>query len=304
MKDKYLLIISAFIAVAIWIYVFASENREISIQVPINLIETREGTMATVSPREVSVRVKGPRSLIYNAIDSNTAIDMNVSERPVEISTIRLSPNDIRITGVEIMEITPSQLELTVRDTQTATIRFQPLILGQPKRGYRVAATKVIPETAEVEGFAEYLEMINTIQTKNINIEGIEQSTTYSAEPAEYNGVKTITPDNVSIVVEIMENIQEQRFMTRVVCADGTGTRALESSLPLVEVTVRGRIDILDAIETSNRLVETNCGTLDSPIDTHLTGSRHIILPLLFDDYEIIRIHPNSVEDAEAAFGL
>jgi YbbR domain-containing protein len=299
-KDKYLIIISIFIAIAIWLYVFASENRESTVIVPVNLVEIPEGTMASVFPREVSVRVRGPRSLIYNAEGANISIDINMSEQPIGTNILRLSPNDMRIPGVEIVEIVPARVELTLQETATVTLKLQPQLLGQPKRGYRVLNTKLTPEEAIVEGMPDFIGQIKAVNTKNINIDGIKETTTYSIEPEDYNGIKSIQPELVSVVVEIGENIVERSYVTHVTCADGTGTRADEERMIAVEVTVRGRIDLLESIQANTRLAEANCNILhDEEMLARLAANTPIklqVTPRKVNGYEVIRIQPNVVE--------
>lgn len=291
MSDKTLLIISAFIAVAIWLYVFSSENREAVVQIPVQVLETRDNTMASALPKEVSVRVKGPRSMIYSAMASNTTIDINVSEHPLETSVIRLSPNDVRISGVEIIEITPSRIEVSVQSTKKAKVKFQPLMLGQPKKGYKVSSVSITPGTADVEGLPEYVSQLTAIQTKNINIEGIDKTTEYITDPSEYNGIKSIEPRELTIQVEIIENIIEQRIMSRVSCMANTGSRAMEELLPMVEVTAKGRSDILEEINGNARMVEVNCSSLSAV-------GIHQLIPTakIYENYEIIKIEPTIIE--------
>lgn len=288
MNDKFLIVVSIIIALGVWLHVYSNENSEGTFELPVNIMEERDGTIAFAEPNEVTIRVTGPQTLILKAMSSNVAIDLNVSDRPVESTVVRISPSDIKIPGVEVVDVTPSRIFLDIRPTVKQELIVRPSILGLPAEGYKVASVVCTPEKVVLEGLKETLNIMKNIQTKNINVASLKETKEFDTQTVDYNGIKNTVRVSVRVVIE-EDIITKDIFDTKIVCMEGAEFGSIEAGLPPVDVTLEGRRDILNSLSPSTVFVEADCTAIS------LQG-KSILTARSFENFSVIAVTPDQVD--------
>jgi YbbR domain-containing protein len=113
-------LLSLLLAVIIWTAVGGDVATEILIPVPVEFRNVPAGVHYEAEPSRVQLRVRGPRWMVREAL----ATDFSV---PVDLSTITAGEQIVPLrretvsapASVEVMEITPPQLKLTVKASGT-----------------------------------------------------------------------------------------------------------------------------------------------------------------------------------------
>lgn len=287
MKNKLLFIISLFVAVSLWFYVYMSENREMNLTIPVNVINMQDNTMASVYPKEVAVKVRGPQGLLSTNLDY-LKLDINAAGMPEGTTVMTFTPKDITNPGIEVLELNPARFELTIEPTVTTEVPVNPFIVGEPARGFKVASVSVVPAAVVVEGRQADVYNLKYVQTKYTSIAGLNHSKTFAPEILNYEKFKGITPEVVKLTVEIEENIENQIFtQVPVNCIQK------DFKLPVkeyVSVAVRGRADYLDSLNKEYLIYADCSGIKESGV--YLLN----VYPTELDKITIEEIIPDMIE--------
>jgi YbbR domain-containing protein len=207
MNDKVLLLISIFISISLWLYVYSGENREIVIKVPVELIGVQDGAFAWYEPQEVSARVSGPQALLaqIGGDEGSTPLRINIGDMPIGATVIRLSNHDLELAGVEVLELNPARINIDIEKTLTKNLEVYPMILDEPADGYKIESVTVTPSLVMVEGAETDMALLDSVQTRHIDVTGRSEPFIVTTEFLEYDGVKAISPNTVEVKINIIK---------------------------------------------------------------------------------------------------
>lgn len=146
-----------------------------NIPADMELVEKPEAT--------VDVTIRAPNRLINEITSANVYVKLNLEkatifqqEYPLHETMISLPP------GAEVVRITPNKVKLKLEKTKEALLDIAPTIIGKVKEGYRIAKVEVIPQRAPVKGPESKVREKDRITTTPINVEGLQESTTFEAD--------------------------------------------------------------------------------------------------------------------------
>ena len=274
MNNTALKILSVFIAVALWIYVYSGEHRELSVRVPVTLTEAQDGTMATVFPQEVTARISGPRALVTKAsVSDEFKLVINLSELSAGANTIKLSLSDIKGSGVDTVDIIPSRIDVNIEPTVKRTLPVRAQIMDDPPKGYKISSINVTPRQAEAEGLRNTIITLQNLHTENISVADLITKSDFTVEFHDYNGIKQIVPSSVVVAVEVIEDVISYTFNNvSVSCLSGTEVSFVKT--PEVSVIVLGRRDRVEALTPDELLIPIDCSLMKTP-------GEHVITPFV-----------------------
>ena len=138
----------------------------------------------TVEPSEVEV--SGPSSVIELVV----AARANVAIQPGGIDIdqdVRLVPVDQLGDAVSPVDVEPSTARVKIpvfTDRQSRTLPVTPVITGTPAAGFEIANVTVDPSVVTVEGDADQLVDLESIDTVAISVNGLSSDQTTEAELA------------------------------------------------------------------------------------------------------------------------
>jgi len=110
-------LLALFLAVAIWSAVGGDVSTEILMPVPVEFRNVPPGLRYQAEPARVELRVRGPRWMVRQAqvTDFSMPVDLAAMTESGE-RLVALDRRNVEAPGsLEIMDITPSQLKLTLR---------------------------------------------------------------------------------------------------------------------------------------------------------------------------------------------
>ncbi|MBI2820529.1 MAG: hypothetical protein HYX73_11165 [Acidobacteria bacterium] len=112
-------LLSLLLAVTIWSAVGGDVATEILMPVPVEFRNVPPGLHYEAEPSRVEFRIRGPRWMVRQALvtDFSMAVDLSGMTETGE-RMVTLEQKNVEAPGsVEVMDITPSQLKLTLRMT-------------------------------------------------------------------------------------------------------------------------------------------------------------------------------------------
>jgi YbbR domain-containing protein len=110
-------LLSLLLAVVIWTSVGGDVATEILVPVPIEFLNVPVGVHYEAEPSRVELRIRGPRWMVHQALgtDFSVPVDLSTMTAPGE-KIVPLRRETVSApASVEVMEITPPQLKLTVK---------------------------------------------------------------------------------------------------------------------------------------------------------------------------------------------
>ncbi|HET6645472.1 MAG TPA: CdaR family protein [Fimbriimonadales bacterium] len=171
----------------------------------------RPGPITVTPPK---VRISGPEGRLALA-----------TEARVEVNLTNVEPGSSSQAPVQVLTETGKPLEVTV-DPSTVTVRVkavalppsknvlvQPNWLGNPRFGYEIIGYEITPNQIRIEGPAEALANLLSVQTAGIDIEGIDSDQTRSVTLSLPTGVRSITASvrvRITIAKRPIEPSQDQ----------------------------------------------------------------------------------------------
>lgn len=146
---KILCLISAII---VWLYVMRDQNPviEVAYTVPVQVQNLDQNYLVEGIPKEVRVRLHGPRNAILD-------INPNILKAYVNMKDARLGQDNVSIqfippTGTYIDSMTPENVTVTVDEYMVKELQVQMQPLGTVPNDIAIKDVKIIPTTVTIAG--------------------------------------------------------------------------------------------------------------------------------------------------------
>jgi YbbR domain-containing protein len=253
-----LALLSLFAAITIWIAVTDAENPNrvavFSGAIEVRAVNVPEG-LAVASIREPSV------SLRVSATEDDFA-ELTVADfrAEVDLSGVRQSSDQLVLArvvsdkDVEITEVAPAFVTVTLEPVATKLVPVQANIVGSPPQGYSVGDVESNPTTVRVTGATSLVNLVATAGA-DVTVTGLRASlqqrtelTPRDSRGADIRGVR-VEPSNTDLRVPVAQ--QEVTLALTVVptvqgtLADGYNLIGVSSDPPAIAVT--GSLEVLQA---------------------------------------------------------
>lgn len=265
-NNNYLKILSVVIALFLWVMVVMGQIETESMSVPVRLINAPKGYVAVSSVTSVSVTVKGAAKVLKNMNYSSIILNMDVNSLPSGDSSRRILPEDFKTPlGVEVVEVTPKELTVTMDQIAVKSARIVPTFIGDVGQGFKVESVSTKPNSVEIEGAKFKLKSISSVVTLPVNISGMKDSTVFNIGFRTEDGVKSIKPESVEVRVKMRPDIIKKDLKdVSVSCMDLQKGLSMKTVPRLTSVTVSGRSDLVESFAASSSFV-VNCAKITKP---------------------------------------
>jgi YbbR domain-containing protein len=167
-------LISLLLAAGLWFVVARDPIAEIETRVPIefrNLPENLEIDSASFT--QAQVRLRGPERLIHRLQpgDVRTQVDL-ASVRPGE-RTFDLTSRQVHTPqDLEVVQIIPSQFQLSFDVRATRTVEVRPRVIGSFATGMRVSQVVADPASILISGPRRRVEAVEAATTDPVDVTG------------------------------------------------------------------------------------------------------------------------------------
>jgi len=202
------------IAIILWIIANFEQDIEKNITVDIQYSRLPASLIITNNPpQKLNLRVRGSRTKLAILNTENYAFPINLDEVTKGISKFDIRTDQIRMTGIQIIGLSPAEISVDTDDLVRKKIAVKPNI-GIPDIGFKILNDpKVQPGTVSVSGPKQLLSNIKFINTDLVSIEGEKSNFTIEVPLKSPSPLVQIN-DNpiVKITVDIMETMIEKEF--------------------------------------------------------------------------------------------
>lgn len=209
-------VLALVIAVVVWLIASRWVYETVTLTVPVELT-VREGKIVkAIDPPVVTVSLEYPREEMTPAeareIEVKVVHDLTALDTPgtvvfnLEEGDVR-RPRRTRVTG-----ISPGRITAEIDRLEEKVLPIRVTFRGSPRRGYRVAETRVYPPEVKVTGPAGILETMSEIPTEPITVMG--RQVTFDSQAA----LQSVSPfvrdplPEVNVIVVMGRELKERVF--------------------------------------------------------------------------------------------
>ncbi len=173
-KNWVLKLLSLGFALLLWFFVVGEEKAEISISIPLELVNIPSGlVIANDIPSSINIRVYGPRSMIRALAVQGVLKVIDLRDSAPGTITVHITPESLPLpAGVQAMRIEPSNIEIVLEPLMRSNLPVRPVFTGSVARGYRVLKLEVEPPRVVLAGPEKEIKSLEEIKTMPIDLSG------------------------------------------------------------------------------------------------------------------------------------
>lgn len=202
-------VLSVFLAALLWLIVAGEITVERGIRVPLEMQQFPAGLeLKGDSPTFVDVRVRGGSTTLSQMSSGDIIAMIDLRGARAGERLFQLTPEQVRTpVGVQVIQVTPSSVALTLEPTKTRLVPVSPSWEGSPYPGYAVRKVTALPKMVEVAGPESAVNRVTEAVTEPVSVEGMRQTvvdnvTVGFVDPSLR--VNSPRPATVSVQVEII----------------------------------------------------------------------------------------------------
>ncbi len=257
-------------------------DRIVQKQKPVEIIRTNrhlEGFMTNAPTVEIEeVLVAGPESFVNNVEKVIGEIDIGGLTEPVS-QNVPLRAVDAEGNEVVGVSIGQAYTMVYLNVYRFASIPVVADIIGEVDENYRVVSVSVIPETIQLQGDNNAIEVEESIKTESIDVSGLTESIEVEVPIIITDGL-TVSYQNglVRVIVEVEPiKIKEIILNSDSIVIENLGT-GLITNLPKIDkditVKIRDLESVLETVNHSDIALSVNLEGLEAGIHEVVIDSK------------------------------
>ncbi len=182
-KNIWLKLTSFVLAITLWFFVILSGRSGIILDVPVMYDNIPTDLEVVDFPKTVSIHVEGQEQILKNLKQNEISAVVDLHDAKTGRNFYTLSPENVNLPRtVEVTNIDPQTIGLTIERQFKKTVSVQPSIEGLPEKGFVILEIKVDPEMLILEGPRSIVSRINNVKTEPIDINGLNRDLQYKAK--------------------------------------------------------------------------------------------------------------------------
>lgn len=195
-------LVTVLLVISCWFIITARQGGIVVVTAPITFHNLPDDLILMKNaPEEVELRLNFFSSLTASPKDLDLAADVDLAKIKDGSNTIPLNTGDIRVPlGLKVTEINPGSVKVVAERKVSKKLRVRLRTAGAPAGGKRLKKTVVEPASVMVEGPKHILQQYSFIDTEQIELSLLSNSTTLNVQllpPAPL--VRILQPEPVRV---------------------------------------------------------------------------------------------------------
>jgi len=173
LRRWHLKVLALALAFVVWVAVTGEGRGVQDFRVPVDVMLRPGITLGGVPPTNVTVRLRGPDSLLRRTDPYDLTVRVDLRDVPAGERTVQLTSRNVAgiPRDLEVASIEPDRLRLTIARKKRRAVPVVPTIVGKPPRGYQTYGAVARPEALEVEGPDVRIAAITRLGTDPIRVD-------------------------------------------------------------------------------------------------------------------------------------
>jgi len=286
-------IMALLVACALWLYVMNEQNPFTTRTFLVTLTKENLASDMVVHdfPENVKIKVSGQRSQVATISESSLKAFVDFSGAVKGLGTYSVQG---KTPKGEIIEISPSILQLNLDTVGERTLEIEPRIVGVPNSGVTVGKMNLYPLKATVQGASSRIAEVGKvvvlidISNKDKNFEDEAAVVAVSKDGREMYDIK-VEPSKVHVSVEVLKQLATKSFPITV---DLSGK--LPAGLKVDKIIINpDTVKLTAEPKLINNLTEIKTAPV---VLDKLTGDVELKMPLNIPDKVLAEAHNVIVE--------
>jgi len=201
-------ILAILIAIVVWGWIQLNEEETQVKRVQISYLTPETLIQSETLPKSVSVELIGAKGRIRQIEERKLNLTLDLRDVHLGKNQRTLQGNAITNLpdGIKVVRFSPPILELPFDVPSIREVPIRANLVGMPASKLKVHDMKVKPTSISIRGPEKYLNTLEYISTKSINISNLNESKRFSTEVSIPTSVISINQANlVEVVVELKE---------------------------------------------------------------------------------------------------
>jgi hypothetical protein len=165
-------IIAVVLALFFWYLISGQEKVEIWLSVPVEIANLPSGhVIRSGMVSSIRVRSRGTSTILSRLETGRLSYTLDLSGVGKGVNTVALDPKNINLPrAVDVVDITPSRLELEIDSLETKTVPVRVNWQAYISPDFELREVQVEPKNVRISGTARILDRIEEIETRHIEI--------------------------------------------------------------------------------------------------------------------------------------
>jgi YbbR domain-containing protein len=171
-------VLAVVLAVFVWFLARKSgEPIQMSFYAPVVFKNVSPEFQVTSDPPQVNIVVHTNSRDSFNPQEIQAVLDLDKAQEGI-LSYVLTENHILSPVKVEITRIHPSQITVRIEELIEKSFSIKPRYQGTPKKGFLLGDIKIVPDTLTMRGPRSVLEKMEHISAHEIELEGLNESTT------------------------------------------------------------------------------------------------------------------------------
>ena len=243
--------LSMVLAVTVFLLVNTDKDREITAHVGVSYTLPEDKVLVSGRIDEVRVTLKGSWRRLRK-FDERQIDRISLDLRRASSGELALSNDMIHVpSGIAVTAISPRAVHIQFDKRVDKIVEVTPMVVGHPQHGYIVTEVKPVPATVKLRGAEGVLAALTAIRTREINLEGRNDSFATETQVESPDGVDVAGNPEVSVQVHVDEELVTRKLPGQTVTLrDGDASR-WKIMPPQVDVMLTGALLAVEKARSS-----------------------------------------------------
>ncbi|MDH4262509.1 MAG: CdaR family protein [Spirochaetia bacterium] len=245
-------LVSLLLAGIFWVYVQDLQFDSVNLSVPVEYIHLPNKLFWKVEPpRFVKLTVRGKKEdTKFPTSNLKAVVDLNEAKTGLHTYHILFDKNQIpdKVSVISFKDTIKIDFDRGIQKM----VQVKPFIQGEVPAGYKIGRIIINPSKVIVEGAAEFLNNIRTVNTRPIIISDLKETFTFHTQISSENQFKMINVSDLEVTVTVYKQDTTNERLVENIKIDILGKDpALNASLSTntVKAYVRGEVEDLKKID-------------------------------------------------------
>jgi len=203
-------LISLLLAIGLLFVVSRSPVVEVVMKVPIEFRKVPDNLeIDSASFTEAQIRVRGPERLLNRLRATDVSAHVDLSSVVPGTRTFDLTSNVSVPYGLDVVQVNPTQFQLSFDDRMVRTVEVHPRVTGNFAQGMRVARIAADPPSVVITGPRRRVENVEAATTDPVDASGTMERGSFVTQvyvPEPLIHVVHPTPIRVTVIMERSES--------------------------------------------------------------------------------------------------
>ncbi len=243
------------------------EERPFDVEVP-SPVAPDGLSLGDIKIEPARVKVSGPASVLGRVVAVRADVSIQASGLDFD-QAVDLIPVDEVGNPVAQVQVQPGTARITVpvfSDRESRLLPISALITGDPAAGFELAGATVEPKFVTVEGDADQLAQLVSIDTEPIFVNGLSSDQSFEATLVLPTGVEALDVKTITVAVDVRQVTATRAFDVGMRLVGARADLAYSPAIDRILVTLGGSVADLDRLDGATLVADLDVAKLEPSI--------------------------------------